>query len=115
MEARPADPVPTIPDFIGVRIVRAEDGGTIVVWDGSLCDRHHWISIEADDLGPPDRIVVHGTRVEPCRSALVRRAIWLDLGPVAVASIRGQASIEVPSGGQGDAGPLESVEAAPAP
>jgi hypothetical protein len=109
MEARPANSVPTIPDFIGVRIVRAEDGGTIVVWDGLLCDRDHWISIEADDLGPPDRIVVHGTRVEPCRMALVRRAIWLDIGPVNVASIRGQPSIDVPSGGQRDAGPVIGV------
>ena len=92
MEARTANPVPSIPELTGVQIVRADDGGTIVVWDGSMCDRDLWVSIEADDPGPPDRIVVHGTRTEPCRLRLVRRAVWLDLGPVDVASIDGQLS-----------------------
>jgi hypothetical protein len=87
MEARAARSVPAVPNFAGVRIVRADDGGTIVLWNGTLCDRDLWISIDADG-GPPDQIVVHGTSVEPCRLALVRRAIWLDLGPVDLASIK---------------------------
>jgi hypothetical protein len=105
MEARAANPIPTSPDFIGVRMVRADDGGTIVMWNGALCDRDLWISIEADDIGPPDRIGVHGTRVEPCRLALVRRAIWLDLGPVDVASIGAQLAVGPSSGGPRDPGP----------
>ncbi len=96
MEARSANPVPAIPELIGVQIVRADDGGTIVVWDGSMCDRDLWVSIEADDPGPPDRIVVHGTRTGTCRLALVRRAIWLDLGPVDVASIGARWSVGPP-------------------
>ena len=112
MEARPATEVPAISELIGVQIVRADDGGTIVLWDGALCDRDLWLSIEADDLGPPDRIVVHGTRSEPCRSALIRRAIWLDLGPVDVGAIDGQSSMSATSEGQIDAGPEVSVAGA---
>ena len=112
MEARAANPVPNVPDFLGVQIVRADDGGTIVLWDGALCDRDLWISIEADDLGPPDRIVVHGTRVEPCRQALVRRAIWLDLGPVDVTSIRGQPLVVPSTDAQRDPGPVIDVAGA---
>jgi len=102
MGARAANPVPLIPDFSGVRIIRADDGGTVVLWNGTLCDRDLSISIEAHDVGHPDRIVVHGTRLEPCRMALVRRAIWLDLGPVDVASIVGQLDVGPRSDAQRD-------------
>jgi len=112
MEARPATDNPSISDLTGVQIVRADDGGTIVQWDGSLCDHDLWLSIEADDLGPPDRIVVHGTRSGLCRSALIQRAIWLDLGPVDVSSIGGQLSLAIAGAGQTDAGPGVSVAGA---
>ena len=109
MEARAADPVPSIPELIGVQMVRADDGGTMVVWDGSMCDRDLWVSIEVDDPGPPDRIVVHGTRREPCRLKLVRRAVWLDLGPVDAGAIDGQLSVRPSTGGPRDPGPIIGV------
>ncbi len=110
MEARAANPIPTSPDFIGVRMVRADDGGTIVMWNGALCDRDLWISIEAYDLGRPNRIMVHGTRVEPCRLARVRRAIWLDLGPVDLASIGAQIAVAQRTDARGDPrGPVIDV------
>jgi hypothetical protein len=109
MEARAANPIPNIPDFTGVRIVRAEDGGTIVMWDGLLCDRDLWISIEADDPGPPDWIGVHGTRAETCRMARVWRAIWLDLGPVDVASIGAQMAVAPRTEAKRDPGPIIGV------
>jgi hypothetical protein len=109
MEARAADPVPVVPDLTGSRIVRADDGGTIVLWNGTLCDRDLWVSIEADDPGPPDRIIVHGTSAQRCRLALVQRAIWLDLGPVDVASIGVGLAVGPSTGGPRDPGPLIGV------
>jgi hypothetical protein len=109
MVARAADPIPNIPDFTGVRIVRAEDGGTIVMWDGLLCDCDLWISIETKDPGPPDWIGVHGTRVEPCRLARVVRAIWLDIGPVDVASLGAQMAVAPRTEAKRDPGPVIGV------
>jgi hypothetical protein len=109
MVARAADPIPNIPDFTGVRIVRAEDGGTIVMWDGLLCDRDLWISIEAKDPGSPDWIGVHGTQAETCRLARVVRAIWLDLGPVDVASLGAQMAVAPRTEATRDPGPVIAV------
>ncbi len=59
MEARPAvvaDVSVEVRIATGVRLARLEDGGTVVIWDGSMCDSDFSITIEADDPGPPDRI-----------------------------------------------------------
>lgn len=85
MEARPAvlSEVPTdIQIAPGPRLARVEDGGTVVLWDGLRCDSDFSITIEADDPGPPERITVRNAEASACRLALVRRAVWLDLGPV---------------------------------
>lgn len=98
MEARPAD-LADVPAEIriagGTRLARVDDGGTVVLWDGGLCDRDISITIEADALGPPDRITVRSVRSEPCRLALVHRAVWLDLGPVNVSSIVARHDVSV--------------------
>ena len=90
MEARPAlmSEVPiAIQSAQGVRMTRVADGGTVVLWDGSLCDSDFSITIDADDPGPPDRMTVRSVAARACRTALIRRAVWLDLGPVNLDSI----------------------------
>lgn len=100
MEARPAafSDVPIeVQMATGVRLARLEDGGTVVMWDGAMCDSAFSISIEADDPGPPDRITVRNVEAAACHSALIRRAVWLDLGPVNVDSIELRHDVTVAS------------------
>ncbi len=74
----------------GIRIVRSAVRGIVVLWDGSMCDTNLSITIEADDPGSPDQITVRHVEAGACRLALIRRAVWLDLGPVDVDSIEGR-------------------------
>lgn len=113
MEARQASDSVATAETLGpgaFRVVRTDDGGTVVIWDGGLCDRDLSITIDADDVGAPDRITLNGTRTTPCRTALIRRAVWLDLGPVAIGSITAGLDMTTPAaGGQSDPGPVIEV------